>query len=131
MEQGLMPLHVFTAQIRYVKANKPDAVDVSRVGNWLLLKAQKEAPGEIFAPSWDLLNAVKEGAVTADEYDVHFIAEMRASYRHRRRDWEAILARPRVVLCCYEPYSEHCHRHILRERILPLLGAIDCGEIES
>lgn len=126
-----MPLHVFTAQIRYVKANKPDAVDVSRVGNWLLSKARKESPGEIFAPSWDLLNAAKEGVVTADEYDVHFLAEMRASYRHRRRDWDAFLARPRAVLCCYEPYPEHCHQHILRERILPLLGAIDCGEVES
>lgn len=125
-----MTLHVHTAQIRYVKTKLPDAIDVSRVGNWLLEKARQDAPGEIFAPSWDLLNAARDGLVAAEEYDLHFLDEMRASYRWRRAAWETFLARPRAVLCCYEPYPEHCHRHLLRERILPLLGAIDCGEIE-
>lgn len=125
-----MPLHVYTAQIRYVKAKMPDALDVTRVGNWILQKARRPSPGAIFAPSWDLFNACKTGAVSTEEqYDKRFVEEMRASYRAHGAQWRSILALTRVVLCCYEPFPEHCHRHILRETIFPKLGAVDCGEI--
>jgi hypothetical protein len=127
-----MSLQVFTAQIRYVKAKLPDALDVTRVGNWVLQKAGKEAPGAVFAPSWDLFNDCRAGKVLSEEeYDLRFMDEMRVSIRRRWPEWKTILMLPRVVLCCYEPYPEHCHRHLLRERILPALGAIDCGELTS
>jgi hypothetical protein len=122
-------LHVFTAQIRYVKAKLPDALDVTRVGNWVLQKAGKEAPGAVFAPSWELFNDCKAREVSTAEYTERFMIEMRTSYRRDRLVWDWYLAQPRVVMCCYEAYPEFCHRHLLRERILPTLGAIDCGEI--
>jgi hypothetical protein len=125
-----MPLEVYTAQIRYVKAKMPDALDITRVGNWMLQKARQPSPGAIFAPSWELFNDCKAGGVSEQEYTKRFLDDMRLSYRALTSQWKAILALPRVVLCCYEPYPEFCHRHILRERILPALGAIDCGEIE-
>lgn len=124
-----MKLQVFTSQIRYVKAKQPDALDVTRVGNWLLQKAGKEASGIIFAPSWELFNDCKAREVSEAEYTARFLAEMRISYRRERLVWDWYLAQPRVVMCCYEAYPEFCHRHILRSRILPALGAIDCGEI--
>ena len=57
--------------------------------------------------------------------------EMRASYRHCRTQWEALLSRERVVLVCYCLDAEHCHRAILRRDILPTLGAVDCGELDG
>lgn len=127
-----MALQVHTAQIRYVKAKMPDALDITRVGNWVLQKARQPSPGVIFAPSLELFNDCKAGEIlTEEEYTLRFMEEMRISYRTQKAQWNAILALPRIVMCCYEPYPEFCHRHIVRERILPALGAIDCGEIEE
>lgn len=64
-----------------------------------------------------------------ERYVPAYLAEMRRSYVEHRGAWEAMLARPRVVLCCYCTDHEHCHRAILRTRILPALGAIDGGEV--
>ncbi len=124
-----MTLQVFTSQIRYLKAGKADALDVTRVGNWVLQKAGKPSPGAIFAPSWELFNDCKVREVSAAEYTERFIEEQRISVRTQWSMWKAILIMPRIVACCYEPYPEFCHRHLLRENILPAFGAIDCGEI--
>lgn len=40
------------------------------------------------------------------------------------------IASPRVVLVCYCSDPDRCHRAILRELILPKLGAVDAGEVE-
>ena len=56
-----------------------------------------------------------------------YLAEMRLSYQRERAKWDALLGLSRVVLVCDCP--SHCHRTILRERILPKLGAVDCGEL--
>lgn len=121
-----MSLLVLSARISYGGA---DRLDVTRKGAWLAQKAGKDAPGEPWAPSWPLLKAAKAGELSFDEYDVRYLAEMRESYRQRRAVWDALLARPRVVLCCYCTDPEHCHRFILRTRILPKLGATDGGEV--
>jgi hypothetical protein len=124
-----MPLHVHTAQIRYVFAGMPDALDVTRVGNWKLQNQGKPTPGVIFAPSWELFNDCKTREVSEAEYTERFLQEQRISARTQWTMWKAILVLPRIVLCCYEPFPQFCHRHIVRERILPAFGAIDCGEV--
>lgn len=43
--------------------------------------------------------------------------------------WLKLFASPRVVLVCYCMDPEHCHRFLLRTRILPALGAVDGGEL--
>jgi hypothetical protein len=45
-------------------------------------------------------------------------------------DWRWLLGLTRVILCCYCSDIAHCHRTILRQDILPTLGAEDCGEFE-
>ena len=127
---AIMALHVHTAQIRYVKAKMPDALDITRVGNWQLQKANQPSPGAIFAPSWELFNDCKAGEVTEAEYTERFMDEQRLSIRMFWPNWKLLLALPRLVMRCFEPYPEFCHRHLLRERILPALGAVDCGELE-
>lgn len=49
--------------------------------------------------------------------------------RSRRHLWTPLLARERIVLVCYCTVPEHCHRFLLRTRILPALGAVDGGEL--
>lgn len=63
-------------------------------------------------------------------YEPSYTDEMRVSYRQNRRAWDAVLARTRVVLCCYcgKAVLPHCHRVILRA-IFVKLGAEDGGEL--
>jgi hypothetical protein len=79
----------------------------------------KEAPGDaarIEADAWD-------------RYVPAYLAEMRVSLKANLPQWRAMFARERVVLVCYCTDAERCHRHLLRTRILPTLGAIDGGEL--
>ncbi len=142
-----MTLKVFSARIGY---HDPDVLDVTR-------KSGRD--GLFLAPSWDILkpalDARKRAAALLEEtlgldatarataeqweddaWDVYrraYRVELRKSYVDHRAKWDALLARPRVVLVCYcvlrpsEPLR--CHRAILRTHILPACGAVDCGEI--
>lgn len=110
-----MSLVVHTARVSY---GGPDRLDVTR--------ASGGAEGTPFAPSPKLLAAGKRMAF--EEYRRLYIAEMRASYHANRRAWDALLARERVVLCCYCTDPERCHRSALAW-ILGKLGARIDGEI--
>lgn len=144
-----MPLAVYTANIRYLKAKQQHALDVTRMGTWLARKAGEPVPGEPFAPSWPLLKDAKEGKLEFGEYDRLYTAEMRISAGMRPGHhqwngcaelgwsrgvrpcpdaWRWLLAQSAVVLCCYCPHTD-CHRTLLRTKILPAMGAVDCGEI--
>ena len=116
-------LTVHSARISYAG---PDRLDITR-------KSGKE--GLFLAPSWAILrpalDAMRAGR-KAEAWSVYvpaFFDEMRRSYVANRAAWSALRARERVVLCCYCTDPEHCHRALLRARILPALGAVDGGEI--
>lgn len=121
------PLIVHTARI---STRDPDRFDITRKGAWLLQRAGKEAPGDPFAPSWPLLRAAKAGELTTRAYEVEYLIEMRVSYRDRRPEWEAFLARRRVVVFCYEVDPLECHRSLFAE-ICRKLGADVRGELPA
>mgnify|MGYP000140160857 CR=1 FL=1 len=126
-----MTLHVQSARINY---SGPDRLDVTR---------KSGTEGLFLAPSWAILrpalNARRretdeppcEVSVAWTNYVPAYFDEMRRSYVDNRAQWTALLARERVVLCCYCTDPVHCHRAILRGRILPALGAVDEGEMPA
>lgn len=73
---------------------------------------------------------VEEAAWTV--YVPAYREEMLASYREQRPAWLRLLARPRVVLCCYcDTASDgvlRCHRRLLAGHLVRL-GAVDAGEL--
>lgn len=122
-----MPLQVYTARIT---SSDPDALNITR---------KSATTGLFLAPSWLILRVglaeMKRSKYPGEReaafarYQVRYLDEMRDSYRDNRPAWDELLRRPRVVLVCYCTDAQHCHRWILRELILPKLGAIDCREI--
>jgi len=137
MAQALA-LRVYSA--RCGQERDPDDLDITR--------AHGGPRGAPFAPSWMILNPALEArrratalrqsdpgqADTIEQeawaaYVAAFMAEMRQSYRENRTAWRELLARGRVVLRCRCQDPARCHRVLLRERILPALGAVYIGEL--
>jgi hypothetical protein len=154
-----MPLHVYTARIH--GCVDPDRFDITRMSGgpsgspfaptWEILKpaiaARKRAQN----------TSMEHGPVLLAEmwatYRTQFLAEMLVSSgrvpRHPEKwerrmqearargvtpqpeSWAALLAKERVCLVCYCRERAQCHRGVLASEILPALGAVDCGEIES
>lgn len=132
-----MTLEVFTAKLGYRDSN--DWLDITRG------QLTNETPGGhlgiglAFAPSLALLrHYLKARTESADNvlpddvwgrYTQSYLVEMRESYKHKRRCWDELLARDRVVLLCFCKDPEiQCHRHVLARQILPTLGAKFCTE---
>lgn len=112
-----MSLAVYTAR---VSSRDPDRLDVTR---------RSAGPeGIVFAPSAKLLASGQSGRVSSASYAKLYTAEMRASYAAHRGTWDTLLARPRVVLCCYCTNPATCHRAVLAG-ILGKLGAEVRGEV--
>mgnify|MGYP003546144974 CR=1 FL=1 len=120
-----MPLSVFTARISYSGADKFDCTRKSGTEGLFLAPSWL-----ILGPALRLMRAGHTGYAWAT-YVPEYLDEMRRSYVDNRPQWTALLARSRVVLCCYCTDPEHCHRALLRARILPALGATDCGELAA
>lgn len=118
-----MTLRVHTARVTY---SGRDRLDVTRKSALTV--------GRSFAPSWAILAPALAARKAGDEalawanYVTAFVAEMRASYREHRADWDWLLSCNEVTLVCYCTNAEHCHRTLLARDLLPKLGAVYCGE---
>ena len=124
----------------------PDRLDITRMGCDRDRKSGKPTPGEFLAPSWEILkpalawrrsfeteceaNGKDASAAYFEVYRARYRAEMVTSYRTRRAEWTALLARPRVVLVCFCPEPTHCHRTIAAG-FLVACGAEHGGEIAT
>jgi len=108
-----MTLAVYTAIIGYPGEGR---LDIS-------LKTGDKA----FAPSRDIARQVREG-LDWKGYVEAYTQHMRLSYKSNRSIWDLVLASPRVVLCCYCPDPNRCHRTLLA-KIFVRLGAKSHGEI--
>lgn len=134
-------LRVWTARIGYVGA---DALDVSRKGADDYRRRTGNAwEGEAWAPSWTILGpslqarkAESTGDVAMDRaasaawwpfFADAYRHELRQSYRTRREEWDALLARSEITLTCSCTDPERCHRTILAE-VLEKCGARRMGE---
>lgn len=141
-----MPLQVFTAPFR---TRDRDRLDITRGGCDLARDAGRPAPGEFLAPSAALLGPFVGARRAVDDagkllpfprwvqaahealwqrYKPRYRAEMVASYRCRRAEWDALLARERVTLVCFCADPEHCHRR-LAAGFLAMCGAVNRAEL--
>lgn len=88
-----------------------------------------EASTAMQALAFQISEIEREVEEAWDRYVPKFLEEMRASYRARRAEWDALLARERVTLCCFCNDPQRCHRTLLARDILPKLGATYAGEL--
>lgn len=132
-----MAIALYTARYQYPGE---DRLDITRQGNDRLRQGGKPTPGEVLAPSWDILNffRAKMKAAGQDdearqrtfaEYSKVYLDELRHRYRRRRSEWMFILQEQRTLVCfCPEP--TFCHRSIAIDALVKSsMGAAEnCGE---
>lgn len=69
----------------------------------------------LFAPSWELVTGIKSKTLTEDEYTAGYYTLMRKSFVDHTPEWLALFSHPVVVLGCYCPAGNFCHRHLLTD----------------
>lgn len=67
----------------------------------------------VFAPTWELVRAIKSGMIDEREYTDQYLALMRGSYTEHKNRWIGICNMSEVILACYCSAGSFCHRHIL------------------
>lgn len=110
-------LNVWTAQYRYPG---PDRLDITVKG--------KDKLGRYFAPSWEMVQNLKKGKITQDEYLAMYHVLISNLYKTRPEIFQALLSREQVILVCFCAYGDFCHRFVLAD-YLKQLGATYHGEI--
>jgi hypothetical protein len=78
---------LYTAQYRYAGE---DRLDITVKG--------KDPIGKIFASTWKMVMASKQGKLSWEEYSTQYRQLMRKSYLDYRKQWNRILARQEVTL---------------------------------
>lgn len=66
-----------------------------------------------FAPSWDIVQGVKKGLITPEEYTVAYHAITRDQYRRDPHRYLELINLDKVAVMCYCPSGKFCHRHLM------------------
>jgi uncharacterized protein YeaO (DUF488 family) len=101
---------LFTVQMAYIHRLPPyvEIIDITT-------KSAK-APWDIFAPTWDMVNGLKEGKITEDLFVKQYISLMRCRYKQNQKTFKEIInksLKANIALACYCPADAFCHRKIL------------------
>jgi hypothetical protein len=143
---------IYTAQFDY---SGPDRINITRwsrrpdrfgilfAPSAEILSAAKTAQGRAKVLMADAAMAAHDGDRTAAEaaskrieddawasYEAAYRNEMRKIRKWEPGSWQKMLDKPRVVLVCFCPSPERCHRRLLAE-MLAEDGATYMGEVES
>lgn len=85
-----------------------------KAANIKLLDTTVKSGDPIFAPSWDIVLAVKRGEITEEQYTERYIELMRKSYFANREKWHSVMKdEEEVAIACYCTPGKFCHRHLL------------------
>lgn len=100
-----------------------DALDITVKSAW-------EDEGKLFAPTWEMVQGVKAGTLSWDEFVSAYQALLVA--RVGQLDlWHALLEREQIVLCCYCKPGTNCHRHLAKRylEIMCLTHGVDFEDV--
>ena len=120
-----MSITIYTAQMRI---ETDDAIDIT-------IKSAKTDLGRYLSPTWDMVNGIKSGTLTEDQYTEQYLALMRQRYSRDSEFFHRVLREENsITLKCFCPANTFCHRRIavfVLMKIADHIGipATDGGEI--
>jgi len=103
-----MPL--YTAQYRY---SGPDRLDITVKG--------QDGRGKCFAPTWDMVNGVKNGTMTESDYEQLYIHLLNSRWNNNEMNIRNIIISilktldegGGVTFVCFCRANSFCHRYLL------------------
>lgn len=107
-----------TSQFRYRGEDRLDITSKTR-----------DPFGQLFAPPWGLVQNYKSGYLPKQLYKERYQSLLERNLRDRSDDFDQLLKRERIVLVCFCPPGDFCHR-LLAANFLQCLGAWYKGEIQ-
>lgn len=123
------PRHITTVYTARVDSRDSDALDIT-------VKSASTPEGKFFAPTWDMVNGVKSGAISEAQYTKLYEDLLRGRYAENAGMLKKMLHdRRRIVFTCYCAAGDFCHRH-LAVNVLEKIGAkfgftiVSGGELE-
>lgn len=113
-------LQIWTARVGYKAEQGEVALDCTAKSGWGL--------GKVFAPTWDLVNAVKAGRITWQQYTEGYHALLRKRYSGFRDVFQTACECERLVLMCYcadtSDGERRCHRYLLADVLIKIAGSL-------
>lgn len=96
-----------------------------QMGKWRLALAQGiylldstvKSGVAAFAPTWEIVGAVKAGEITEQQYTEQYLLLMRESFRRQPEQWQALEGYPSIAVACYCKPGKFCHRHLLADML--------------
>lgn len=81
------------------------------------------------APTWDMLNSLRAGQMTEEQYREHYtnltVARIRSNPHYYRELFiELLVGRRAIVFACYCRFGKFCHRNVLIEDVLPQVAEL-------
>lgn len=117
-------LEIYTSRITYAG---PGRLDITA-------KSADEPYGSLLKPNWNLVNNLKGGILTWEEYREKYMEYIRGNYAKEpgmfhKMVVEAAVAAGRMVLCCYcnhrECYELHqCHRFLAADIVTKVASKV-------
>jgi len=104
-------MDIYTAQYKY---SGPDRIDITIKG------AVK--PGEVLAPTWDMVKRYKAGTLGDWDYTMEYFGLVMGRIFNLSPTWrneldEIISNRSQITLVCFCPASTFCHRVLAAQMI--------------
>lgn len=107
-----------TSQFRY---RGEDRLDIT--------SKTQDPVGKLFAPPWGLVQNYRSGYMPEGLYRGKYRAILERNLHLHSADFDELLTRERIVLVCFCPPGDFCHR-LLAANFLQCLGAWYKGEIQ-
>jgi uncharacterized protein YeaO (DUF488 family) len=117
---------IYTVQMNNVRVAHAEEIPVVDI--------TVKSGSKVFAPTWEMVMALKSGEIGEDVYTAYYDQMMKMSQSNAPAAWGAVLAMDKVALVCYCKPGVFCHRHLLKEKLTSLhhqLGneILDGGEL--
>jgi uncharacterized protein YeaO (DUF488 family) len=75
-----------------------------------------------YAPTWEMIVAYKDNALTSDEYALQYISLLKSRHQSPQKIVDALPDKSRLL--CYESPGDFCHRRVLAQWVEDELGLI-------
>lgn len=103
--------------------------------NFELIDTTVKSGIKAFAPTQEMVLAIKDGTISEEEYAKQYRELMLRSYMTNQILWNNLVQKERIAIACYCTPGTFCHRHLLIRYIEKICLSSDIpfnyvGEIE-